>query len=117
MGAADWFMFPSQRGCTNLLKADTRASRANMTERGYENIFCSNMMKTNQDIIKEGLKESKVDIFMENSECLLQAELTLLSVNLHHFLFQLLYQHVFPNCFYLFLHLVYRQAQITNKII
>lgn len=107
MGAADWLVFPSQRGCTNLLKADTRASRANMTERGYENIFCSNMMKTNQDIIKHGLKESMVDIFMENSECLLQAELTVLSVN----------QHVFPDCFYLFLHLVHRQAQITNKII
>lgn len=39
-----------------------------MTERGYEKIFCSNMMKTNQDIIEDGLKEHMVDIFMENSE-------------------------------------------------
>lgn len=61
-------LFPSQRGCTNLLKGDTRASRANMTERSYEKIFCSNMMKTNQDIIKDGLTEQTVDIFMENSE-------------------------------------------------
>lgn len=61
-------MFPFQTGCTKLLKADTRASRANMTERGYEEIFCSNMMKTNQDIVADGLKENMADIFIENSE-------------------------------------------------
>lgn len=60
-------MFASQRGCTNLLKGDTRPSRANMTERSYQKIFCSNMMKTNQDIMREGLTEQTVDIFMENS--------------------------------------------------
>lgn len=59
--------FP-QRGCTNLLKGDTRASRANMTEQNYQRIFCSNMMKANQDIIKDGLTEQSVDIFIENSE-------------------------------------------------
>lgn len=42
-----------------------------MTERSYEKIFCSNMMKTNQDIIKDGLTEQTVDIFIENSERLL----------------------------------------------
>lgn len=46
-----------------------------MTERNYEKIFCSNMMKTNQDIIKEGLTEQTVDIFIENSECWLQTVL------------------------------------------
>ncbi|KAA8585554.1 hypothetical protein FQN60_004248 [Etheostoma spectabile] len=54
------------RGCTNLLKGDTRASRANITERSYQKIFCSNMMKTNQDIIRDGLTEQTVDIFIEN---------------------------------------------------
>ncbi|KAM7371507.1 hypothetical protein PAMP_008741 [Pampus punctatissimus] len=60
------FLFPSQKGCSNLLKGDTRASRANMTERSYEKIFCSNMMKTNQDIMKDGLTQQTVDIFIEN---------------------------------------------------
>lgn len=58
-----------------------------MTERGYEKIFCSNMMKTNQDIIRDGLKKSMVDIFMENSECLLWGELVLINlhlINKHH---------------------------------
>jgi len=59
-----------QRGCTNLLKGDTRASRANMTERSYQKIFCSNMMKTNQDFLRDGLTEQTVDIFIENSESL-----------------------------------------------
>ncbi len=63
--------FSLQKGCNNLLKGDTRVSRVNMTERSYEKIFCSNMMKTNQDIIKDGLTEQTVDIFIENSEFLL----------------------------------------------
>ncbi|XP_037648701.1 UPF0764 protein C16orf89 homolog [Sebastes umbrosus] len=61
-----YFMIGKMRGCTNLLKGDTRMSRANMTERNYEKIFCSNMMKTNQDIIRDGLTEQTVDIFIEN---------------------------------------------------
>ncbi|XP_040046473.2 UPF0764 protein C16orf89 homolog isoform X2 [Gasterosteus aculeatus] len=61
-----YFMIGRMRGCTNLLKGDTRPSRANMTERSYQKIFCSNMMKTNQDIMREGLTEQTVDIFMEN---------------------------------------------------
>lgn len=51
-----------------MLKGYARASRANMTERGYERTFCSNMMKINQDIFRDSLKESRIDIFMENSE-------------------------------------------------
>ncbi|XP_070703473.1 UPF0764 protein C16orf89 homolog [Pempheris klunzingeri] len=61
-----YFMIGKMRGCTNLLKGDTRAARTNMTERSYEKIFCSNMMKTNEDIIKDGLSEQTVDIFIEN---------------------------------------------------
>uniref|UniRef100_A0A8P4G488 Chromosome 16 open reading frame 89 n=1 Tax=Dicentrarchus labrax TaxID=13489 RepID=A0A8P4G488_DICLA len=61
-----YFMIGKMRGCTNLLKGDTRPSRENMTERSYEKIFCSNMMKTNQDIIRDGLTEQTVDIFIEN---------------------------------------------------
>uniref|UniRef100_A0A3Q4GS80 Chromosome 16 open reading frame 89 n=1 Tax=Neolamprologus brichardi TaxID=32507 RepID=A0A3Q4GS80_NEOBR len=60
-----YFMIGKMKGCTNLLKGDTRASRANMTEQNYQRIFCSNMMKTNQDI-KDGLSEQMVDIFIEN---------------------------------------------------
>ena len=63
-----WFVFPSQKGCNNLLKGDTRASRANMTEQNYQGIFCSNMMKANQDIVTDVLTEQTVDIFIENSE-------------------------------------------------
>ncbi|XP_029363403.1 UPF0764 protein C16orf89 homolog isoform X1 [Echeneis naucrates] len=61
-----YFMIGKMKGCTNLLKGDTRASRANMTEQNYQKIFCSNMMKTNQDIIRDGLTEQTVDIFIEN---------------------------------------------------
>lgn len=61
-------MFPPQRGCTNLLKGDMRPSRVNMTEQNYHRIFCSNMMKTNEDIVRDGLTGLTVDIFMENSE-------------------------------------------------
>ncbi|XP_062264149.1 UPF0764 protein C16orf89 homolog [Platichthys flesus] len=61
-----YFMIGKMRGCTNLLKGDTRPTRANMTEKNYQRIFCSNMMKTNLDIIKDGLTEQTVDIFIEN---------------------------------------------------
>lgn len=42
-----------------------------MTERSYERIYCSNMMKINQDIFRDSLKETRIDIFMENSEKIL----------------------------------------------
>ncbi|XP_077591523.1 UPF0764 protein C16orf89 homolog [Stigmatopora nigra] len=61
-----YFLIGKMKGCTNLLKGDTRASRANMTERAYQKIFCSNMMKTNQEIANEGLSEQTADIFIEN---------------------------------------------------
>lgn len=61
-----YFMIGEMKGCTNLLKGDTRASRVNMTERSYRTIFCSNMMRTNQDIIRDGLSALNADIFMEN---------------------------------------------------
>lgn len=61
-----YFMIGTMKGCSNLLKGDTRASRVNMTERSYQTIFCSNMMKTNQDIIRDGLSALNADIFMEN---------------------------------------------------
>lgn len=40
-----------------------------MTQKNYQEIFCSNMMKTNQDIITNGLTEQTIDIFIENSQC------------------------------------------------
>ncbi|XP_034088773.1 UPF0764 protein C16orf89 homolog isoform X2 [Gymnodraco acuticeps] len=61
-----YFMIGKMRGCTNLLKGDTRESRANMTEGRYQNIYCSNMMKANQDIFRDGITEQTVDIFIEN---------------------------------------------------
>lgn len=54
-----------------MLKGYARASQANMTERSYERIYCSNMMKINQDIFRDSLKETRIDIFMENSEKIL----------------------------------------------
>ncbi|KAM6904901.1 UPF0764 protein C16orf89 homolog isoform 1-T1 [Xenentodon cancila] len=61
-----YFMIGRMKGCNNLLKGDTRASRANMTEQNYQEIFCSNMMKANQDIVTDVLTEQTVDIFIEN---------------------------------------------------
>ncbi|RVE70068.1 hypothetical protein OJAV_G00083610 [Oryzias javanicus] len=61
-----YFLIGRMGGCSSLLKSDTRASRANMTEQQYQNIFCSNMMKTNQDVVAAGLTEQTVDIFTEN---------------------------------------------------
>ncbi|XP_061761634.1 UPF0764 protein C16orf89 homolog [Nerophis ophidion] len=61
-----YFIIGKMNGCSNLLKGDMRASRTNMTELNYRKIFCSNMMKTNQDIISDGLTQQTVDIFIEN---------------------------------------------------
>ncbi|XP_034046771.1 UPF0764 protein C16orf89 homolog [Thalassophryne amazonica] len=61
-----YFMIGKMKGCSDLLKGDTRESRLNMTERSYQKIFCSNMMKTNMDIIRDGLNAQTVDIFTEN---------------------------------------------------
>ncbi|XP_067089338.1 UPF0764 protein C16orf89 homolog isoform X1 [Osmerus mordax] len=61
-----YFMIGSMKGCSNMLKGDMRASRANLTEQDYQRIFCSNMMKSNQDIIKNGFTGQSQDIFIEN---------------------------------------------------
>ncbi|XP_003965018.1 UPF0764 protein C16orf89 homolog [Takifugu rubripes] len=61
-----YFLIGKMKGCTSMLKGYARASQANMTERGYERIYCSNMMKINQDIFRDSLKETRIDIFMEN---------------------------------------------------
>ncbi|KAF7650024.1 hypothetical protein LDENG_00132360 [Lucifuga dentata] len=61
-----YFMIGTMKGCSNMLKGDMRASRTNMTEQSYQKIFCSNMMKSNLDMIKDGLPEHMLDIFIEN---------------------------------------------------
>ncbi|KAM9394180.1 UPF0764 protein C16orf89 homolog [Pholidichthys leucotaenia] len=61
-----YFMIGKMRGCTNLLKGDTRPARVNMTELNYQKIFCSNMKKTNQDLIKDLSTSHKTDVFIEN---------------------------------------------------
>ncbi|XP_071750896.1 UPF0764 protein C16orf89 homolog [Centroberyx gerrardi] len=61
-----YFMIGTMKGCSNMLKGDMRASRANMTERSYQKIFCSNMMKSNLEIIKDDFSGQTQDIFIEN---------------------------------------------------
>uniref|UniRef100_A0A3Q3A7D6 Chromosome 16 open reading frame 89 n=1 Tax=Kryptolebias marmoratus TaxID=37003 RepID=A0A3Q3A7D6_KRYMA len=61
-----YFLIGRMRGCNDLLKGDMRATRTNMTEQNYQEIFCSNMMKANRDIVTSGLTEQTVDIFIEN---------------------------------------------------
>ncbi|CAL1587547.1 unnamed protein product [Knipowitschia caucasica] len=63
-----YFMIGHMKGCSNLLKGDSRASRVNMTDQSYQSIFCSNMMKTNQDLLTLGLElgAMNTDIFLEN---------------------------------------------------
>ncbi|XP_055008511.1 UPF0764 protein C16orf89 homolog [Boleophthalmus pectinirostris] len=61
-----YFMIGHMKGCSDLLKGDTRPSRLNMTEQSYQRIFCSNMMKTNQDLLTDGLGALNADIFLEN---------------------------------------------------
>ncbi|KAM4598346.1 UPF0764 protein C16orf89 homolog isoform 2-T2 [Polymixia lowei] len=61
-----YFMIGTMKGCSNMLKGDMRASRTNLTERSYQKIFCSNMMKSNQEAIKDGFTGQTQDIFIEN---------------------------------------------------
>ncbi|XP_056143773.1 UPF0764 protein C16orf89 homolog [Lampris incognitus] len=61
-----YFMIGTMRGCSQMLKGDMRASRANMTERSYQKIFCSNMMKNNQETLQDGFTGQTQDIFIEN---------------------------------------------------
>ncbi|XP_029913503.1 UPF0764 protein C16orf89 homolog [Myripristis murdjan] len=61
-----YFMIGMMKGCSSMLKGDMRASRVNMTERHYQKIFCSNMMKSNLETIKDGFSGQTQDIFIEN---------------------------------------------------
>ncbi|KAM3864009.1 UPF0764 protein C16orf89 homolog [Diretmus argenteus] len=61
-----YFMIGTMKGCSNMLKGDMRASRANLTERSYQKIFCSNMMKSNLETVKDGFPGQTQDIFIEN---------------------------------------------------
>ncbi|XP_010902832.1 UPF0764 protein C16orf89 homolog [Esox lucius] len=61
-----YFMIGANRGCSAMLKGDIRASRSNLTERQYQRIFCSNMMKGNMDIVQKSFSGNTQDIFIEN---------------------------------------------------
>ena len=56
-----------QNGCSKMLKGEMRQSRVNMTVQHYHRIFCSNMMKSNQEVFKDGFTGQTQDIFVENS--------------------------------------------------
>ncbi|XP_060757125.1 UPF0764 protein C16orf89 homolog [Neoarius graeffei] len=61
-----YFMIGTMKGCTRMLKGETRLSRVNITVEHYQKIFCSNMMKSNQDMGIKGFTGQIQDIFMEN---------------------------------------------------
>ncbi|XP_048059354.1 UPF0764 protein C16orf89 homolog isoform X3 [Megalobrama amblycephala] len=61
-----YFMIGTMKGCSRMLNGDLRLSRVNITVEHYKRIFCSNMMKSNQDIFKNGLTGQMQDIFIEN---------------------------------------------------
>ncbi|XP_051995531.1 UPF0764 protein C16orf89 homolog isoform X2 [Xyrauchen texanus] len=61
-----YFMIGKMKGCSRMLKGDMRLSRVNITVEHYQRIFCSNMMKSNQDIFRNGLPGQMQDIFIEN---------------------------------------------------
>ncbi|XP_026993910.1 UPF0764 protein C16orf89 homolog [Tachysurus fulvidraco] len=61
-----YFMIGTMKGCTRMLKGELRLSRVNITVQQYQKIFCSNMMKSNQEIGVKGFTGQIQDIFMEN---------------------------------------------------
>ncbi|XP_017568773.1 UPF0764 protein C16orf89 homolog isoform X1 [Pygocentrus nattereri] len=61
-----YFMIGTMKGCSRMLKGDMRLSRVNITVEHYQRIFCSNMMKSNQEIISKGFTSQMQDIFIEN---------------------------------------------------
>lgn len=61
-----YFMVGKMRGCSNILQGDRRESRANMTDRDYQKLFCSNMMKSNTEFVRTGFPGQTRDIFIEN---------------------------------------------------
>ncbi|XP_018930740.1 UPF0764 protein C16orf89 homolog isoform X2 [Cyprinus carpio] len=61
-----YFTIGTMKGCSRMLKGDLRLSRVNITVEHYKRIFCSNMMKSNQDIFKNTITGQMQDIFIEN---------------------------------------------------
>ncbi|KAF7698444.1 UPF0764 protein C16orf89 homolog [Silurus meridionalis] len=61
-----YFMIGTMKGCARMLKGELRLSRVNITVEHYQKIFCSNMMKSNQEMSIKGLTWQIQDIFMEN---------------------------------------------------
>lgn len=61
-----YFMIGKLKGCSRMLKGDTRQPRVNITVEHYQRIFCSNMMKSNQEIISNNFAGHLQDIFIEN---------------------------------------------------
>ncbi|XP_053507743.1 UPF0764 protein C16orf89 homolog [Ictalurus furcatus] len=61
-----YFMIGTMKGCTRMLKGEVRLSQVNITVEHYQRIFCSNMMKSNQEISIKGITEQTQDIFIEN---------------------------------------------------
>ncbi|XP_076839422.1 UPF0764 protein C16orf89 homolog isoform X2 [Brachyhypopomus gauderio] len=61
-----YFMVGTMKGCSRMLKGDLRLSRVNITVEHYQKIFCSNMMKGNQEIVSSGFTSQIQDIFIEN---------------------------------------------------
>ncbi|XP_056609238.1 UPF0764 protein C16orf89 homolog isoform X2 [Triplophysa dalaica] len=61
-----YFMIGTLKGCSRMLKGDMRLSRVNITVNHYRRIFCSNMIKSNQESFKNGLTSQMQDIFIEN---------------------------------------------------
>ncbi|XP_028840871.1 UPF0764 protein C16orf89 homolog [Denticeps clupeoides] len=61
-----YFMIGTMNGCSRMLRGEMRLSHVNMTVRHYQKLFCSNMMKSNQDLSKNGFLGQTQDIFIEN---------------------------------------------------
>lgn len=61
-----YFMVGKMRGCSNILEGERRESRVNMTDKHYQKMFCSNMMKSNEAFITNGFPGQTRDIFIEN---------------------------------------------------
>ncbi|XP_018620183.1 UPF0764 protein C16orf89 homolog [Scleropages formosus] len=61
-----YFLTGKMRGCSNILLGEKRESRVNLTDQDYRKIFCSNMMKSNKEILSNGFPHQTRDIFIEN---------------------------------------------------
>ncbi|XP_051569865.1 UPF0764 protein C16orf89 homolog [Myxocyprinus asiaticus] len=59
-----YFMIGSMKGCSRMFKGDMRLSCINITVEHYQRIY--NIMKSNQDIFRNGLPGQMQDIFIEN---------------------------------------------------